>query len=108
MPQTKPYKCVLCLRTFTEDDAEKYNFFRATRVCFDCYNEGQKKPHDKWCFGKRDKVVKGRTVGWGFHPTRASSCTNGDCHDTRICKAFLVRKKDGKRYRKIDRIRAKK
>jgi len=101
----KPYECCECNRRFSEEDAARYTYFRHTKTCFDCYQEGQKKDHRVWCFGKRDKLCEGVTVRWGYDATRPECSSK--CPDRKICLAFQWRKKDGKRYRKIDLIRIK-
>ncbi len=102
----KPFRCVVCKERFTEDDATKYTFFRATKVCFACYEAGQKMGHRDWCFGKRDKKNKaGVIIRWGRDPEREECKV--ECPDRRICAAFLFVRKDGEHYRKIDRLRDK-
>lgn len=101
----KPFRCAVCKETFTELDAFLYNFFKASKVCFGCYNNGQKADHREWCFGKRDKTnSEGVVVKWGHDPKRIECKI--ECPDRRVCAAFLYVRKNGKRYRKIDRVRA--
>ncbi len=102
----KPFRCVVCKERFTEDDANKYNFFRVTKVCLGCYELGQKMDHREWCFGKRDKKNdEGTTVRWG-HDRERIEC-KAECPDRKVCAAFLFVRKNGKRYRKIDKLRDK-
>lgn len=102
----KPYQCVECGKSFTEEDTQLYNFFKVTKTCLICYNKGQKADHRTWCFGKVDIIKGGETVRWGYKKGR-DEC-DSKCPDRKICFAFLLQQnKAGEQYRKIDLVRIK-
>lgn len=82
--------CTLCNRKFSEKDVENLNFFPDQLICFKCYDEGSKKEHRVWCFGKKSLVAPtGKVLAYGFDPTHSSDCRK-HCPDRKVCFLFAT------------------
>jgi hypothetical protein len=83
----KTMPCSECAEKFSEDDVRLGKYFPSTMTCRGCYTQMQNLPHTVSCFGKVNRVKKGKIVGYGYDPA-APECSQ-ECPDRKICKAFV-------------------
>lgn len=82
--------CLLHNGRFSKYDVKKGRYFPSTGICRACYKRMQAQPYNVCCFGKPTKVVKPKSVQYGWDKD-AIECKS-ECPDRQICKVFVTQK----------------
>lgn len=84
------FQCLRCKKRFTLRDLRRGRFHISTCICDGCYKQMQAQKSEVCCFGKSNKVVKGKVVSYGYD-AKARECRS-ECPDRNICKVYVLRK----------------